>query len=100
MLKLFLPAGAFFGVGGMLTFKKADNIRAVVAQMPLDRILLETDSPYLAPVPFRGKPNHPALLPHVAAFLASERGMATEQIETLTSHNAETFFRLPAGGPS
>ena len=97
MLQLFLPAGAYFGVGGMLTFKKADNIRTVVSHMPMDRILLETDSPYLAPVPFRGKPNHPALLPYVASFLAAERGMTAEQIEELTTHNAETFFRLPSG---
>jgi TatD DNase family protein len=90
----FDALGAFFGCGGMVTFKKADNIRALALRYPEDRILLETDSPYLAPVPFRGKENHPGLLPWTARSLAALRGWSMEKTATLTTSNAKRFFRI------
>ena len=78
----------------MLTFKKAENIRETVLQMPEDRILLETDTPYLAPVPFRGKPNEPAYLPLVAHKLAELKGLPVETVAEQTCRNAERLFRL------
>ncbi|MBO4491658.1 MAG: TatD family hydrolase [Lentisphaeria bacterium] len=96
-LERFLELGAFFGVGGMVTFKKADNIRELVLRMPPDRILLETDAPYLAPVPHRGKPNHPALLPCTAAAFASLRGLTVEEAAELTLENAFRFLGIGKG---
>lgn len=93
-LDRFAGIGAWFGVGGMVTFKRADNIREVVSMMPRDRVMLETDSPYLAPVPHRGEPNHPAFLPHTAAALAQLYGMDLDGISALTTGNAHRFFRL------
>ena len=94
-LDRFASLGAYFGCGGMVTFKKADNIRALALRYPEDRILLETDSPYLAPVPFRGKENHPGYLPWTARALAALRGWSTERTATLTTSNAKRFFRIP-----
>lgn len=91
----FAALGAYFGCGGMVTFKKADNIRALALRYPEDRILLETDSPYLAPVPFRGKENHPEYLPWTARALAALRGWSTERTASMTTANAKRFFRIP-----
>ena len=91
----FDALGAYFGCGGMVTFKKADNIRALALRYPEDRVLLETDSPYLAPVPFRGKENHPEFLPWTARSLAALRGWSMEKTVTLTTSNAKRFFRIP-----
>lgn len=95
-MEKFAALGAYFGVGGMLTFKRSDNIREVVMRMPEDRILLETDAPYLAPVPFRGKPNVPEYLPLVAHKLAEMKGVPAEQIAELTNRNAFTLFNRAA----
>ena len=92
-LERFADLGAYFGVGGMITFKKADNIRDLALRYPEDRILLETDSPYLAPVPFRGKENHPCLLPWTAHALASLRGWSMIRTAETTTANAQRFFR-------
>ncbi len=92
-MEIFAELGAFFGVGGMLTFKRSDNIREVVMQMPEDRILLETDAPYLAPVPFRGKPNVPEYLPLVAYKLAEMKGRPVEKIAGMTTGNAFRLFK-------
>ena len=94
-LERFAALGAYFGCGGMVTFKKADNIRELALRYPEDRILLETDSPYLAPVPFRGKENHPEYLPWTARALAALRGWSTERTAELTTANAKRFFRIP-----
>ncbi|MBR3505462.1 MAG: TatD family hydrolase, partial [Lentisphaeria bacterium] len=91
----FAALGAYFGCGGMVTFKKADNIRALALRYPEDRLLLETDSPYLAPVPFRGQENHPGFLPWTAHALAALRGWSMEKTVTLTTSNAKRFFRIP-----
>ena len=94
-LERFDALGACFGLGGMVTFKKADNIRALALRYPEDRILLETDSPYLAPVPFRGKENHPEYLPWTAHALAALRGWSMERTVKMTTANAKLFFRIP-----
>jgi TatD DNase family protein len=94
--------GLYLGLGGILTFKKSDQLRATVRELPLERLLLETDAPYLAPEPFRGRRNEPAYVAHVAATLAEVKGLAPEEIEAATTDN---FFRLftkaqrPAGSP-
>lgn len=83
--------GLHLGIGGILTFKRSDELRATVRDLPRDRILLETDSPFLAPLPFRGKRNEPAYIPHVAAVLAELWGTDAEEVARVTSDN---FFHL------
>lgn len=90
----FLQLGSWFGAGGMMTFKRAENIRETVAVIPLEKILLETDSPYLTPVPHRGETNHPSFLPLIAEKLASLRGRTIGEITKITSENARNFLRL------
>ena len=97
-MEKFADLGAFFGVGGMLTFKRSDNIREVVMEMPEDRILLETDAPYLAPVPFRGKPNVPEYLPLVAYKLAEMKALPAEAVAQRTTGNAFRLFQRIGGG--
>jgi TatD DNase family protein len=95
-LKRCLALGAMFGVDGPVTFPKNDALRAQFARIPADRILIETDSPYMAPVPYRGKSNQPAYVAHVNEALAKARGISTEECAALTTGNAERFFALPA----
>ena len=83
--------GAWFSVSGIATFKAAEDVRAVIRDMPADRIIVETDCPYLAPVPMRGRRNEPAYLPHVLAKLAEVRGWSPEDAERRT---ADAFFDL------
>jgi TatD DNase family protein len=83
--------GAWFSVAGIATFKTADDVRDVVREMPADRIIVETDCPYLAPVPYRGRRNEPAFLPHVLAKLAEIRGWSLEEAEARTE---DAFFAL------
>lgn len=88
-----LDLGFYVSFSGILTFKNAVELQEVARFVPLDRCLIETDSPYLAPVPFRGKTNTPALVPHVAAKLADLKGMALERVAEATSSNFEALFR-------
>lgn len=81
------------GIGGVVTFKNA-SIAKTLERIPMERILLETDAPYLAPVPFRGKRNESALLPYVAEKVAQIKGLPVSQIEEITTHNAELLFGL------
>lgn len=83
--------GAWFSVSGIATFKAADDVRAVIADMPRDRIIVETDCPYLAPAPMRGRRNEPAFLPHILAKLAEIRGWSLDEAEQRTE---DSFFRL------
>ncbi len=96
-LKRFLDLGAYVGVTGMVTFRAAENIRSNLTQIPADRLLIETDSPYLAPVPFRGGENTPGLLILAAAEAARVRGTTLEELAELTWRNAAEFFRLGGG---
>ncbi len=88
-----LDLGFFISFSGILTFKTAQDLRDVASFVPLDRLLIETDSPYLAPVPHRGKTNNPSLVPFVAAQLASLRGLPIETIAQQTSRNFERLFK-------
>ncbi len=83
--------GAWFSVSGIASFKAAGDVREVIAAMPADRIILETDCPYLAPVPMRGRRNEPAYLPHVLAALAAVRGWSLAETERRTE---DAFFAL------
>jgi TatD DNase family protein len=83
--------GAWFSVSGIATFKAAEDVRAIVRDMPADRIMVETDCPYLAPVPYRGRRNEPAKLPHVLAKLAEIRGWTLDQAEKRTE---DAFFAV------
>ena len=83
--------GAWFSVSGIATFKAAEEVRAVIRDMPAERIILETDCPYLAPVPMRGRRNEPAFLPHVLAKLAEIRGWSVGETEARTE---AAFFAL------
>ncbi len=86
-----LAVGAYVSFSGILTYKSAENLREVAAEVPLDRLLVETDSPYLAPVPFRGKSNEPAYVVKTLQQLASTKGVALEAMAKMTNDN---FFRL------
>ena len=88
--------GLHLGIGGILTFKKSEALRATVRDLPLERLLLETDAPYLAPVPMRGRTNEPAYTAHVAKALAELRGLPVAEIEATTTSN---FHRLFAKAP-
>ncbi len=88
--------GAWFSVSGIATFKAAQDVRDIIADMPADRIIVETDCPYLAPVPMRGRRNEPAFLPHVLAKLAEIRGWTLEDAEQRTEDAFFTLFdRIP-----
>ncbi len=91
MARVLIGRGFYLGFTGMITFPKADNVREVIPELPLDRELVETDTPYLAPVPHRGKPNQPAYVVEVARRLAEERG---EPYEETCRRTTENFFRL------
>ncbi|WP_180126984.1 TatD family hydrolase [Rhodoferax sp. BLA1] len=90
--KAALDLGFYISFSGILTFKSAQSIRDVAAKVPLDRLLIETDSPYLAPVPYRGKTNNPSYVPYVAQQLAQLCGVTTDEIARLTSRNFEQLF--------
>jgi TatD DNase family protein len=83
--------GLYLGIGGILTFRRSDELRATVRELPLDRLLLETDAPYLAPEPFRGQRNEPARVAEVAMRLAELRELPVDEIARATTEN---FFRL------
>ena len=90
-----LDLGFYISFSGILTFKTASDLRDVARFVPLDRCLIETDSPYLAPVPFRGKTNSPAYVPFVARQIAELKGLPVEQVARATSRNFERLFKLP-----
>lgn len=90
--KAALDLGFYISFSGILTFKSAQDLRDVAAWVPLDRLLIETDSPYLAPVPYRGKTNNPSYVPYVAQLLADLRGMPVEEMADLTSQNFNQLF--------
>ena len=95
--RAYLDLGQYLSFSGILTFKTAGNIREAAAFAPLDRILIETDAPYLAPIPHRGKKNEPAYIAQTLATLASVRGLPLAEVESATTANARRLFRLPSG---
>lgn len=88
-----MELGFYIGFSGIITFKNADSIRQVVKQVPLDKMLLETDAPYLAPVPYRGKPNEPAYLRNTAEAMANLRGISYDELAAKTTANFFKFIK-------
>lgn len=91
--KAALDLGFYISFSGILTFKSAQSIRDVAAMVPMDRLLIETDSPYLAPVPYRGKTNNPSYVPYVAQTLAALKGCDVETMAEVSSSNFDSLFR-------
>lgn len=89
-----LDLGLYISIPGIVTFKNARLLQRVAAEIPLERIILETDGPFLAPVPYRGKVNRPAYLPHTAGKIAELRGISLEDVTRQTTSNAERLFHL------
>jgi len=87
-----LEIGFYISLSGILTFNKSQDLRDIARDVPLDKLLVETDSPYLAPVPLRGKRNEPAYTAHTAAKLAEIKGLPVEQMGEITSANFFTLF--------
>jgi len=94
MAQQAIELGFFISFAGNLTFKKAEDLRAIARQLPLDRLLIETDCPYLTPVPFRGRRNEPARVVETARCLAEMHGKALEEIGSTTSENFVKLFRV------
>jgi len=90
-----LELGFHISFSGILSFRNAQELRDVARDVPIDRCLIETDSPYLAPVPHRGKLNTPAWVPHVAEALAAAKGLTLEEVAVATTRNFERLFELP-----
>ena len=91
----FLDLGFYISFSGIVTFKKAETVQDSAKIVPLDRLLVETDCPFLAPAPYRGKRNEPAYVRHVAEYLAQLRGISLEDLAEATTHNACQLFDLP-----
>jgi TatD DNase family protein len=88
--------GGFVSFSGILTFPKSQELRDIAADLPADRLLVETDAPYLAPVPFRGKRNEPSYVAHTARVLAETRGLTPEAVAELTTRNFARLFKKAA----
>ena len=88
--------GGYLSFSGILTFPKSQELRDIARDLPAERLLVETDAPYLAPVPRRGKRNEPAFVAHTAAVLARVRGMEPEALAELTTGNFRRLFRKAA----
>lgn len=91
-----LDLGFYISFSGILTFKTAHELRDIARWVPLERCLIETDSPYLAPVPFRGKVNNPSYVPFVARQIAELKGLDVETVARATTENFERLFRIPS----
>ena len=100
MAEDLMAVGFLISFAGNVTFKKAENLREAARVVPLDRLLVETDCPFLTPVPFRGKRNEPAFVVHTAKFLAEFYGIEFERLAEQTTQNFVDFFRfdVSAGG--
>ncbi|MDR3050882.1 MAG: TatD family hydrolase, partial [Oscillospiraceae bacterium] len=92
--KIYLDMGAMLSLAGPVTFKKSANLQDVARRVPTDRLLVETDSPYLAPEPMRGRRNDPRSVAHIARFVADLRGMPAETLAQATWRNAHRFYRI------
>ncbi len=94
MAREILDLGMYIGIGGAVTFKNAKKVLRVAAGIPLDRLLLETDAPYMAPEPHRGRRNDSSLIPHTAAKIAELRGITTREVLEASNRNIRRLFRL------
>ena len=86
--------GYYIAVGGVVTFKNAKDLKEVAQSIPLEYLLLETDAPYLTPVPYRGKRNSPKYLKYIAQEIADLRGISTEEVKEITTQNAKRIFKF------
>lgn len=93
-MKECVKQGWYIAIGGVVTFKKAIKMKEVAKEVPLDKLLLETDAPYLTPVPYRGKTNQPAYVKYVAEEIASIRGISFEEVDEITTQNVKKVFSL------
>ena len=93
-MKECVKQGWYIAIGGVVTFKNAVKMKEVAKEVPLEKLVLETDSPYLTPVPFRGKPNKPSYMKYIAEEISKIRGVNTEEITASTTYNAEEFFGI------
>ena len=96
MAEQAMELGFYVSFSGIVTFKNAEELRDVARRVPLERMLIETDSPYLAPAPHRGKPNEPLYVRHVAERIAELRGLSVEEVARITGENFRTLFQLPS----
>jgi len=94
MAKVCIGRGYYLGIGGVVTFNNAIKLRAIVKEVFLENLVLETDSPYLAPYPFRGKPNEPKYIPLIAEKIAEIKGISLEKVAKITSETAQEFFGI------
>jgi TatD DNase family protein len=94
MANKFIGLGAVLGIGGVLTFKNAKKIQEVVEKIDLKHFVLETDSPYLTPVPYRGKRNEPSYVEFVAQEVASIKGITVEEVIRVTTENAKKIYGI------
>ena len=94
MTRDFLKMGFFFGIGGVVTFKNSKKLKAAVQALPLSNIVLETDSPYLTPTPFRGQRNDSGFLPYVVKEIAELKGLEEQEVTQATFENAKRLYRL------
>ena len=94
MAKEIVKLGMYIGIGGVLTFKNGRVLKEVAREIPIERILLETDAPYMAPEPFRGKTNHSALIIYVAEALAEIKGISVNEVLRITAKNTEELFGI------
>ena len=94
MAKVCIGRGYYLGIGGVVTFNNAKKLRAIVEEIPLESLVLETDSPYLAPHPFRGKPNEPKYIPLIAEKIAEIKGINLKEVAERTSANSKEIFGI------
>ena len=92
MAKKLLDLNCFISFSGIITFKKSDNLRNVAKFVPLDRMMIETDSPFLSPEPFRGKSNNPSMVKYVAKTIAELKQISIDEIANKTTYNFNNFF--------
>lgn len=94
MAKRALDIGFYISISGIITFRNAEELRDVARKIPLDRLLIETDSPYLAPIPYRGKPNQPAYVRETCEYVATLKGVSTEEFARITTQNVQNLFKI------
>jgi TatD DNase family protein len=94
MAQAAIELGMYISISGIVTFKTATELQEVVKNIPLDKLLIETDSPWLAPVPHRGKPNQPGFVREVAEFIANLKGISVDELANITTNNFYDLFAI------
>ena len=95
MAQAAIELGFYISISGIVTFKSAQALQDVVRKIPLENLLIETDSPWLAPVPFRGKQNQPGYVREVGEFIAQLKGISVEELASVTTENFYRLFNIP-----